>query len=106
LLRKYPFIEATMRYAGVIEDMAATAGATQKFNVTITVAFMGLIAEKIEISGEEDFDSFYTANPDLSGQALAPWYSANRLSCDLSRKIFLMPDLKARPEAELNTASF
>ena len=53
---------------------------------------MGLIAEKMEASGEIDFDTFYSANPDLSGNALAPWYSAERISSKLSRKVFLMPD--------------
>lgn len=96
LLHKYDFIEATAKYAETIKSMATAAGAPEKFNVTITVAFMSLIAEKMTAtSGEPDFDSFYSANPDLSGNALAPWYSANRLSCKQSRTIFLLPDLNA-----------
>mgnify|MGYP001604324362 CR=1 FL=1 len=94
LLKKYDFLEATARYAKTIKSMAAKAGAPEKFNVTITVAFMGLIAEKMtRIADYPDFDSFYTMNPDLTGNALSPWYSAERISCDLSRKVFLMPDL-------------
>lgn len=94
LLQKYDFIKATAKYADTIQSMAAAAGVPEKFNVTITVAFMGLIAEKMtESNGESDFDSFYSANPDLSGNALAPWYTAERISSELSRKIFLMPDL-------------
>ena len=93
LLQKYDFIEATAQYAETIKSMATAAGAPQKFNVTITLAFMGLIAEKMMQAGSDsDFDSFYSSNPDLTGNALAPWYSAERISCDLSRKIFLMPD--------------
>lgn len=96
LLNKYDFIEATARYAKTIKSMAAGAGVPEKFNVTITVAFMGLIAERmLQAGGDPDFDSFYARNPDLTGNALAPWYSAERISCDLSRKVFLMPDLKA-----------
>ena len=93
LLQKYDFIEATAKYAEIIKSMATAAGAPEKFNVTITVAFMGLIAEKMEASGDVDFDTFYSANPDLSGNALAPWYSAERISSKLSRKVFLMPDM-------------
>jgi hypothetical protein len=93
LLQKYDFIEATAKYAESIRSMATAAGAPEKFNVTITVAFMGLIAEKMMQSAPDDgFGSFYSANPDLSGNALAPWYSAERISSDLSRKVFLMPD--------------
>jgi hypothetical protein len=96
LLNKYDFIEATARYAKTIRSMATKAGAPEKFNVTITIAFMGLIAERMmQTGGERDFDSFYASNPELTGSALAPWYSAERISCDLSRKVFLMPDLKA-----------
>jgi len=93
LLHKYDFIEATAKYAEIIKSMATAAGAPEKFNVTITVAFMGLIAEKMEADGDVDFDTFYSTNPDLSGNALAPWYSAERISSKLSRKIFLMPDM-------------
>ena len=93
LLHKYDFIEATVKYAETIKSMATAAGAPEKFNVTITVAFMGLIAEKMEADGDVDFDTFYSTNPDLSGNALAPWYSAERISSKLSRKIFLMPDM-------------
>ena len=96
LLHKYDFIEATAKYAETIKSMATSAGAPEKFNVTITVAFMGLIAERMmKTADDPDFDSFYAMNPDLSGNALAPWYSAERIACDLSRKVFLMPDLTA-----------
>jgi len=95
LLHMYPFLEATSRYACVIQEMAAAAGAPQKFNVTVTIAFMSLIAEKLEILGPTTFESFYASNPDLARGALDPWYSADRRSCDLSRRVFLMPDLNA-----------
>ena len=104
LLQKYDFIEATAKYAKTIRSMATAAGAPEKFNVTITVAFMGLIAEKMD----EVDNAFYSANPDLSGSpgalsaerisscpsthmqtrilsgnALAPWYSAERISSEV-----------------------
>jgi hypothetical protein len=93
LLHKYPFIEATYKYAGTIQAMATTAGVPEKFNVTVTLAFMGVIAERIEIGEAENFDDFYFQNKDLSGNILGNWYSPDRLASDLSRKIFLMPNL-------------
>ena len=96
LLLKYSFLEATARYAAVIQEMAAAAGAAEKFNVTVTVAFMSLIAEKLEEEDTESFETFYASHPELRRGTLDPWYSANRRTCELSRRVFLMPDLNAQ----------
>ena len=65
----------------------------RKFNATITLAFMSLIAERMATTQYVDYDDFITSNPDLlSKDVLEQWYSPERLSSILARSIFLMPD--------------
>ena len=94
MLRKYPFIEATARYARTIQTMAANAGAHTKFHVTVTIALMALVAERMESEPHSDFDDFCTRNGDLfSPQPLRRYYSEERLQSDLARKTFVLPDV-------------
>lgn len=94
MLEKYPFMEATAKYATNIEAMAIKAGASQKFNVTLTIAFMSIIAGRMDSGGYDSFEDFIAGNSDLmSRDLLAQWYSVDRLKSDRARKIFLMPDL-------------
>jgi hypothetical protein len=94
LLQKHSFMEAATLYSETIVYMATLAGAPDKFNLTITLAFLGLIAERMELHPDEGFDEFYLQNPDLNMPLLKHWYSADRLATPLSRKIFLMPDIQ------------
>lgn len=94
MLRKYPFLEAASRYSENIHAIATTAGASMKFNQTVTLAFMSLIAERMENGQWPDFDSFLAGNGDLLDPGvMRRWYSKPRLQSDSSRRIFLMPDL-------------
>jgi len=92
MLRAYPFIEAMARYSRQLQRIAISAGAPEKFNLTVTLSFLSLIAEAIEATPEHDFDDFYSAHPELGQNPLKGWYSNRRLDSDLARKIFLMPD--------------
>lgn len=92
LLNKYPFVEAMSKYAGAIHSMATAAGAPEKFNVTITLGFLSLIAERIDSSKTSDFEAFLAENADLGKDALNRWYSSERLWSSQSRKMFLLPD--------------
>ncbi len=92
LLRKYDFIDAAAIYAKGIRTLAANAGAPDKFNLTITYAFMSLIAERLANTQATDFKSFAQENPDLMAKSvLNQWYSAERLNMQLARDIFLLP---------------
>ena len=95
MLRKYPFIEATSRYAQTIRTMAERAGVYDKFHTTITFAFMALIAERMESSAYDSFDDFIEHHPDLfSPGLLQRFYSPERLASDVARKVFVMPDIR------------
>ena len=93
MLRRYDFLDALVRYSSSIKTIAANAGAAQKFNTTITLAFLSLIAERIETTAHDSYDDFLEKNPDLfDGDVLTKWYSPERMQSDLARAVFLMPD--------------
>ncbi|TQV82036.1 hypothetical protein [Denitrobaculum tricleocarpae] len=93
MLRKYDFLNALVNYSKSLDAIATRAGAPDKFNTTITVAFMGLIAERMSSSHCTGYEDFISQNEDLlSKDLLAKWYSPERLKSDLSRKTFLLPD--------------
>ena len=93
LLQEGDFIDAAATYARGIQTLAARAGAADKFNLTITYAFMSLIAEAMTRTPTADFDSFLAANPALMDKTLLTrWYSPARLHSTTARDTFLMPD--------------
>ena len=93
MLRTYAFLDATARYATTIEGMAQRVGAHDKFHVTITVAFMALIAERMGDRSWKNFEHFIEENPDLrSSDALASFYSPERLGSSVARRTFILPD--------------
>ncbi len=93
LLKAHSFVDATLRCANTIAAMAERAGVPEKLNTTITIAFMGLIAERMEQTPHLDFEAFAALNPDLFDKAvLARWYSHERLHSPAARAAFLLPD--------------
>lgn len=92
LLLKYDFIDAAAVYAKGIRALAENAGAPDKFNLTITYAFMSLIAERMARTPAESFDRFVSDNPDVMRKTvLDQWYSQDRLHSTMARGIFLLP---------------
>lgn len=89
-LKRWEFFEAAYRYAGAIRATAAAAGVPEKFNATVTLGFLSIIAERMEAA--EDTDAFLDRNPDLGREALlAAGYDAGRLGCDRAREVGLLP---------------
>lgn len=96
MLHRHDFLNACVKYAECIDTIATKAGAAGKFNTTITLAFLSVIAERIEATPDVGFDAFIAQNQDLvKSNILTKWYSPERLQCDLARNIFLMPDVAA-----------
>ena len=96
MLRRYDFLDASIRYSNSIRTIAANAGAARKFNTTITLAFLSLIAERIETTAHVSYEEFLEKNPDLfEPDVLTKWYSTDRIESDLARAVFLMPDTVA-----------
>lgn len=93
ILNKYDFVDACARYANTIRAMAENVGAAEKFNATITFAFMSLIAERKRRSDSSDVESFLASNSDLLDKdVLKSWYSNERLTSSTARRQFVLPD--------------
>ena len=93
LLGAHDFIDASAIYARGLQAIAASAGVPERFHLTITYAFLSLIAERRAGMNAQGFSAFAAANPDvMSASALAGWYADSRLHCDLARAVFLMPE--------------
>jgi hypothetical protein len=65
----------------------------EKFNATVTFAYMSVIAERMQSAPAESAENFIAANPEiLSGNVLSR-YSKARMQSDLARNVALLPDL-------------
>jgi hypothetical protein len=95
LLQQAPYLEAVERYAQGIKRLAAAAGVPHKFNMTITVAFLSVIAERLQAAPDVDSTDFLASNADLlAPDFLLHWYDAPRLSSPAARNLFLMPEVR------------
>ncbi len=93
LLGEFDFMEATVQYVSGIRDIATGAGAPEKFHITITLAYLSVIAERMVASGAKTFEDFLEGNLDLlSKNSLAGWYAPERLNSTLARQQFVLPE--------------
>ncbi len=92
LLEREPFLDAAVRYTRAIDGFARSAGAADKFNLTMTIAFLSVIAERMAARPYPSFAAFLAANPGLAANELARYYSGARLGSALARRTFLLPD--------------
>lgn len=93
MLARHNFAEAVYHYSFALRTMTTRAGKPEAFHQTITIAFLSLIAERMQAAAASDFTSFERANPDLMDKsALARWYRPERLMSDAARCTFLLPD--------------
>ena len=91
ILRHHEFPQAAVAYAQSLKTIAARAGAPDKYHETITIAFLSLIAERLD--DHDDFESFGAANPDLmDSSVLKRWYAPERLMSAIARKTFILPE--------------
>jgi hypothetical protein len=94
MLRRLDFAESVWQFSKTLRLMAIKAGRPRAFNQTITIAFLGLIAERMESDQCGDFSAFEREHAELFDKnALARWYPAARLATAAARRIFLLPQL-------------
>jgi len=93
MLRRHDFAETAFHFSATLRAMAVRAGKPQGFHQTVTIAFLSLIAERMESGDYADFDAFARANADLLDKsALAHWYPSERLATEAARRTFLLPE--------------
>lgn len=87
------FFQASTRVARGLRQLTVIAGVPEKFNATITHAFMSMIAEQKARSEAGDAETFLQENPGvLDSGFLKLRYTEGRLSSDLARQVALLPD--------------
>ncbi|MEM8752771.1 MAG: hypothetical protein AAGF90_07335 [Pseudomonadota bacterium] len=95
-LSRHEPMEALARLSDALRRLAARAGAPEKFNATITFAYVSLIAERRAEGGFATADAFIDANADLlDAAALTARYTSGRLHSPLARRAPLLPDRAA-----------
>lgn len=93
MLQQDAFLDAASRYGKALRGLVARAGVPEKFNTTITLAFLGILSERMAETPHETFEEFLAKNPDLSSRELmGTWYSDARLASKGAREGFLLPD--------------
>ncbi|MCU9847987.1 hypothetical protein OEZ60_08205 [Defluviimonas sp. WL0024] len=91
-LRRDDFFIAACRYASAIRRLAQSCGRPEKYSATITLAFLSLIAERME-PASDDAERFLAENPGLlAAGILEHYYSAERLASARGRRVALLPD--------------
>src|SRR5262245_5908333 len=72
MLRRHSFPETVLHYSRALREMTARIGKPEAYHETVTIAFLSLIAERMD--DRTDFESFASANPDLlDKRVLARW---------------------------------
>ena len=88
----HDFFEALRLVADGLRHVARLARVPEKFNATVTFAFMSLMAERMRSGDYESFEDFLGRNNDLTSPSLLePWYPKARLDTPLARTVPLMP---------------
>lgn len=98
MLSRYEFMDAYLKYASTLRAFTAGIGHPEKYNATITMAFMSLVAERRLQSGADNWEAFLASNPDLqNSNILNNWYTPQRLHSMPARELFLLPDKVSGP---------
>jgi hypothetical protein len=93
-LREYPLPEALARIRDGIQHFAEVHGAGALYHETVTIAYALLIASRLQ-DGEDDWDAFAQANPELFEPKLGVlhrYYHEQTLQSPRAKQRFVWPD--------------
>ena len=96
-LSRHEFFEAASEVAAGLRRLTEQAGVPEKYNATVTLAFLSQIAERMAGAPHEDADTFLAANPDLLGPGALAMFSKDRLGSALAHGVALLPDQVGAP---------
>jgi len=92
LLRQHDFLDALCIYARRLKAITAAVGAAEKFNLTMTLAYMSLLAERMTGTPQTGFEDFIARFPELLDRRLLDrYYDTEMLQSTIARQHFLMP---------------
>ena len=88
-LRRYEFFEAASVFAAGLRSLTRRVGLEEKYNATVTLAFLSLIAERM---GSETSSDFVADHGDIGmSELLRLGYEPERLASDRARRVGLLP---------------
>lgn len=99
-LDRHPLPEAARRCAQAIQAFAIGAGAPMKFHLTLTLAFMHILADLRARHPAAGWEDFLRCCPELERDAqglVARHYSDAVLASERARKTFVPPDREPLP---------
>lgn len=97
-VRRYGRTAAIALVSDWIRRTARYAGAPQKYNVTVSRAWVELISHHVSHSGAADFDTFAEGNPALlDKRLLTRFYRPATLASTAARTGWVEPDLAPFP---------
>jgi len=97
-VRRYGTTAATDLVSDGIQGIARYHGAPQKYNATVSRAWVELVGHHAEHSHAADFDTFADQNTALlDKKLLARFYRSSTLASDAARIGWVEPDLQPFP---------
>lgn len=96
---EFSIFEALEKFSSALKSLAIKNGRADRYNETITWAYLFLIRERLtRAGGKLEWEEFVEQNPDVLAwgpNILSRYYREDTLKSDLAKSIFLMPDLHA-----------
>jgi hypothetical protein len=96
-LTLYSPLEAMQRFSASLAKFAAACGRADRYNETITWAFLLLVRERMARAARPmTWSEFAAENPDLldwKQNILKRYYRSETLGSELARRTFVFPDL-------------
>ncbi len=93
-LQQGDFYDALARIARGLQRLTQIAGVPEKFNATVTFAFVSLIAQRMA-AGCDSAEDFLRDNPDLlAGNPLAGFYPAGQADTPLAKRVPVLPGVQ------------
>lgn len=97
-VRRYGTTAATDLVSGGIKGVARYQGAPQKYNATVSRAWVELVGHHAKQSHATDFDTFADQNTALlDKKLLTRFYRSSTLASDAARTGWVEPDLQPFP---------
>ncbi|MGB0900114.1 hypothetical protein [Halocynthiibacter sp.] len=94
-LQNYDFFEAAHLYASGLKALVTKAGVPEKFNATVTFAFLSVIAQKMVLHPDVPAEDLPDCCPELlQKDVLTVWYTKEILASDMARKIPVLPEIQ------------
>ena len=99
-LSRCPFAEARQRFSDALRRFATAQGKAERYHETITVAYLLLIAERLQRTPDLTWLDFAACHADLlvrQPPVLAQYYSDETLKSRRARDEFVLPDRQPLP---------